>query len=214
MVDTAGVRRRKHVSEAVEKFSIIQSLKALQQADVVVMMLNAEEGVVEQDLRLIRRVIDAGRGLVLVINKWDTLNQDTRESIQKEIDRKLGFTQFAETITMSATRGKGIKDLFKAVKRAYESITKNISTAKLNEVLRQSVAKHEPPIVGKFRIKLRYAHVVSERPAVILIHGNQTDQLADSYKRYLVSQFREAFGLIGTPLRLQFKNSVNPYQDN
>ncbi len=212
LVDTAGVRRRKQIDGLVEMYSVIQTLKALNEADVVVVVLNAEEGIVEQDLRLLRRVIDAGRCLVVGINKWDTLNAEARVTLENEIARKMGFVQFAETVVLSAKRGKGLGELLKAIQKTYERSRHELSTAAVTEALKSAVTKQAPPVVGRFRIKLRYAHVISNRPLMIMIHGNQTEQLSDSYKRYLISQFRQAFGLVGVPMRLQFRNSNNPYQ--
>lgn len=213
VVDTAGMRRRSQIDELVEKYSVVQTIKAVAQADVVVVMLDAAEGVVEQDMRLLNYALTAGKALVLALNKWDLLDADAQVALKNDMDRRLGFVDFVEKVMLSAQRGKGISALFKCIDRAHESANKELSTAKVNDVLQEAVAKHAPPVMGRHRIKLRYAHVADHQPPMIVIHGNQTEKLPESYRRYLIRCFREAFKLIGTPLRLSFKSSDNPFKD-
>ena len=212
LIDTAGIRRRSRVSEAIEKFSIVKALQAIEQAQVVIAVLDAQEGVTEQDVSLLGLVLERGRALVVVTNKWDGLSAGQRKQVRDDLDRRLPFLDFAERITISALHGTAVGDLLPAVERAYKAATRNLSTAELTRELESAVMAHPPPLVRGRRIRLRYAHQGGRNPPVIVIHGNQTDRLPEAYRRYLINRFRKAFKLKGTPVRLSFKTSDNPYK--
>ena len=211
LIDTAGVRRRGKVTEIVEKFSVIKTLQAIEAANVVIMVFDAREGIVDHDLNLLGFVLDAGRALVLAINKWDGMQPDEKDQVKKTLDRKLGFVDFAPLRFISALHGTGVGDLFKSVQLAYQAATKKLSTTRLTELLQKAVAEHSPPLVHGRRIKLRYAHTGGHNPPIIIIHGNQVDAVPVSYQRYLVNFYREALNLKGTPIRVEFKGGENPF---
>ena len=212
LIDTAGIRRRSRVSEAIEKFSIVKALQAIEQAQVVIAVLDAQEGVTEQDVSLLGLVLERGRALVVVTNKWDGLSAGQRKQVRDDLDRRLPFLDFAERITISALHGTAVGDLLPAVERAYKAATSDLSTTELTRELESAVMAHPPPLVRGRRIRLRYAHQGGRNPPVIVIHGNQTDRLPEAYRRYLINRFRKAFKLKGTPVRLAFKTSKNPYK--
>ncbi len=212
LIDTAGIRRRSRVHEAIEKFSIVKALQAIEQAQVVIAVLDAQEGVTEQDVSLLGLVLERGRALVVVTNKWDGLSADQRKQVRDDLDRRLPFLDFAERITISALHGTAVGDLLPAVERAYRAATRDLSTTELTRELESAVMAHPPPLVRGRRIRLRYAHQGGRNPPVIVIHGNQTDRLPEAYRRYLINRFRKAFKLKGTPVRLSFKTSDNPYK--
>lgn len=212
LIDTAGVRRKSRVHETVEKFSIIKGLQAMERAQVVIAVLDASEGVTEQDVSLMGLAVERGRALVVVANKWDGLTQDQRRHVRDELDRRLPFLDFAERMTISALHGTAVGDLLPAAERAYAAATRDMSTTELNKVLEGAVAAHPPPLVRGRRIRLRYAHQGGRNPPVIVIHGNQTEKLPEAYRRYLINRFRKVFKLQGTPVRLSFKTSDNPYK--
>ena len=212
LIDTAGVRRRARVSEAIEKFSVIKALQAMEQANVVLLVLDAHEGVTEQDANLAGHVLESGRALVVVVNKWDGLDPDQRERVKAELERRLPFLSFAEVRFVSALHGTGVGHLMEAVDRAWRAATADLKTAELTRVLEQAVQEHQPPLVRGRRIKLRYAHQGGRNPPVIVIHGNQTESVPAAYRRYLVNRFREAFDLWGTPVRIEFRTAENPYK--
>jgi GTP-binding protein len=212
LIDTAGIRRKARVHEAIEKFSIIKALKAIEEAQVVIAVLDAREGVTEQDVSLLGLVLERGRALVVVTNKWDGLSAHERKHIRDELDRRLPFLDFAERITISALHGTAVGDLLPAVERAYRAATRDLSTTELTRELESAVMEHAPPLVRGRRIRLRYAHQGGRNPPVIVIHGNQTEKLPEAYRRYLVNRFRRAFKLKGTPVRLAFKTSDNPFK--
>ncbi len=211
LIDTAGVRRRSRVSEVVEKFSVIKALKAIEDANVVIMLLDASEGITDQDASLLGFVLDAGRALVLAINKWDGLSIDQRDTVRRELDYKLPFLGFAKTHFISALHGSGVGDLYASVDRAYASACKDFSTPKLTRLLEELVMAHQPPLVKGRRIKLRYAHQGGINPPIIVIHGNQTASVPDAYRRYLINAFLRHLKLEGTPMRLEFKSGKNPF---
>lgn len=211
LIDTAGVRRRARVHEAVEKFSIVKTLQAIEAANVVIVVLDAQDSVSEQDARLIGHVLDAGRALVIAVNKWDGMEPAQKEHIRRTLGLKLGFVDFAKVHFVSALHGSGTGLLFDAVRRAYAAAHRNLATPRLNAVLADAVAAHPPPLVRGRRIKLRYAHQGGRNPPVIVIHGNQTERLPAAYRRYLESRFRRELDLWGTPVRLEFKTGENPY---
>ncbi len=213
LIDTAGVRRRSKVSEALEKFSIVKTLQAIEAANVVMLVLNAQEGIVEQDLHLAGLIIESGRAVVIAVNKWDGLEKQEREWVATNIERRLPFLSFAKTHFISALHGSGVGLLLKSVKQAYGSALTKIPTPRLTRVLEDAVADHPPPLVNGRRIKFRYAHLGGKNPPRIIIHGNQTESTPQSYRRYLENYFRTALKLHGTPVMVEFKTSDNPFRD-
>ena len=213
LIDTAGVRRRKNVKETVEKFSIVKALKAIDDANVVVLVMDAQEGLVDQDLHLLGQAIDAGRALVIALNKWDGLDADHKQWVKNELERRLQFIDFAEIHFISALHGTGVGHLYESVDNAYESSMKSLQTNKLTQILEGAVFDHQPPMINGRRIKLRYAHAGGSNPPIIVIHGNQTAKVPTSYRRYLEKVFRRELKLIGTPIRIEFKGSENPYAE-
>ncbi|MBX2809186.1 MAG: ribosome biogenesis GTPase Der [Cellvibrionaceae bacterium] len=211
LIDTAGVRRRKNVKLSVEKFSIVKTLQAIDDANVVILLMDAQEGIVDQDLHLMGHVIDAGRALVVALNKWDGLQQDAKQHIKTELKRRLRFVDFADMHFISALHGTAVGHLYPSIHQAYQSATDKLSTHYLSNILQMAVTEHQPPMVRGHRIKLRYAHPGGHNPPIIVIHGNQTESIPNHYKRYLEKTFRRALQLHGTPVRLQFKSSDNPY---
>ncbi len=212
LVDTAGVRRRARIDDAIEKFSVIKALQAMEQANVVLLVLDAREGVTEQDATLAGHVLESGRALVVVVNKWDGLDPSARERVRGELERKLPFLSFAEVKFVSALHGTGVGHLMEAVDAAWAAASADLKTPELTRVLEEAVLEHQPPLVRGRRIKLRYAHQGGRNPPVIVVHGNQTERVPAAYRRYLVNRFRQAFGLWGTPVRVEFRTSDNPYQ--
>ncbi|MCK4705228.1 MAG: ribosome biogenesis GTPase Der [Gammaproteobacteria bacterium] len=212
LIDTAGVRRRRAVKEAVEKFSVIKSMQAIDESNVVVMMIDAQREVADQDLHLLGYILEAGRALVMVFNKWDGLDEYQRDNIKKDIEKQLGFTEFAEMFFISALHGSNVGLLYDAIGRAYSSAIRKVSTPELTRLLEKAVDKHQPPLVSGRRIKLRYAHQGGMNPPRVIIHGNQTDLLPASYKRYLSSFFIKSLKIVGTPVKVEFKSSVNPFE--
>ncbi|MEJ2404999.1 MAG: ribosome biogenesis GTPase Der [Candidatus Thiodiazotropha sp.] len=212
LIDTAGVRRRARIKEAIEKFSIIKTLQSIQEANVVMLVLDAQQEIGEQDATLAGHILESGRALILVVNKWDGLEPDQREWIKEEIERKLPFLKFARRHFISALHGSGVGDLFDLVDQVYKSAMSKLSTPELTRILEILVQEHQPPLVNGRRIKLRYAHQGGKNPPLIVIHGNQTEQVPDSYKRYLITRFRTALKLKGTPIRLEFRSGDNPYE--
>jgi GTP-binding protein len=211
LIDTAGVRRRARVKQAIEKFSIIKTLQAIEQANVVLLVLDAQQGIGEQDANLAGHILESGRALVVVVNKWDGLAPDQRSRLREELSRRLPFLDFAQRQFISALHGSGVGDLYAMVEQAYANALRDLPTPELTRLLEDLVLEHPPPLVHGRRIKLRYAHQGGKNPPIIVIHGNQTEQLPANYKRFLVNRFRQALRLAGTPIRLQFKSSENPY---
>lgn len=212
IIDTAGVRRRGKVTEKIEKFSVIKTLEAIGDANVVILMIDAREGLVDQDLHLLSHVLEAGRALVIAINKWDGLDQDRKDIIRSELDRRLTFIDFARIHTISALHGSGVGNLYDSIHEAYAAATLKVQTSRLNEILERAVFDHQPPLVRGRRIKLRYAHLGGNNPPTIIIHGNQTADVPESYRRYLAHKFTDALKLKGTPLRLEFRTGENPFK--
>ena len=214
LIDTAGVRRKGKVFETVEKFSVIKTLQAIEDANVVVLVLDARENVSEQDAHLAGFVLETGRALVVAVNKWDGLSAEQRDDIKRDIGRKLAFLDFARFNYISALKGKGLDTLLKDVEAAHAAAFLKMSTPKLTRVLEMAVEQHAPPKNGLFRPKPRYAHQGGKNPPVIVLHGNALEGLRDDYKRYLESSFRKAFKLQGTPLRIQVKedSGKNPFE--
>ena len=211
LIDTAGVRRRGKVQEAVEKFSVIKALDAIERAQVVILVIDAREGLTDQDLTLLGYVLNSGRALVIAVNKWDGLDTDQRERNRAALDRRLSFATFAECHFISAKHGTGVGDLMKSVDKAYASAFRDLNTRYLTDLLEEAVFKHNPPLHKGRRIKLRYAHQGGRNPPVIVIHGNQTQHLPDAYLRYLTGFYISRLKLKGTPLRIEMKSGKNPY---
>lgn len=211
IIDTAGVRRKSRIHETIEKFSVIKSLQAIKDANVVVLMLNGQEDVVDQDLRLLEMILQTGRAVVVVINKWDGLESTQKEDIRKKIGYKFNFAPNLKFHYISALHGTGVGDIFDLVQEAYLSSTQEMSANKLTKILEEAVASHPPPSSHGGRIKLRYAHCGGHNPPVIVIHGNQTDSLPEHYKRYLNNTFSKALRLVGTPLKIQYRTAENPF---
>ena len=211
IIDTAGVRKRGKVNLAVEKFSVIKTLQAIQDANVVLLTIDAREGISDQDLSLLGFILNAGRSLVIVVNKWDGLSQDIKDQVKSELDRRLDFIDFARVHFISALHGSGVGNLFESVQEAYACATQKTSTSMLTRILRMTSDEHQPPLVNGRRVKLKYAHPGGYNPPIIVIHGNQVDRLADSYKRYLSNYFRKSLKIIGSPIRIQFQEGNNPF---
>lgn len=212
LIDTAGLRRRARVHEAIEKFSVIKTLQAIAAANVIILVLDAQQGIGEQDATLAGHIIESGRALVVAINKWDGLAIDQRERIKSEFARKLVFLDFAKLHLISALHGSGVGLLLDEVDRAYANATRDLGTPVLTRLLEAAVQEHQPPLVHGRRIKLRYAHQGGRNPPLIVIHGNQTELVPEPYRRYLINRFRKELNLLGTPLRLEFKTGANPFQ--
>ena len=212
LIDTAGVRRRGRISASIEKFSVIKTLDAIQDAHVVLLLVDAHEGLVEQDLHLLGHALEAGRALVICVNKWDGTSQEQKDRIHIELDRRLTFLDFANIHYISALHGSGVGKLFGSIKEAYASAMRPLSTAHLNNVLRQAVSEHQPPMVHGRRIKLRFAHAGGANPPRIVIHGNQTESVPEAYRRYLQKRFHQALDLKGTPVLIEFKTQDNPFK--
>lgn len=211
LIDTAGVRRRTKVKEVIEKFSFIKTLQAIDKAHVVIFVFNAQEGVSEQDLRLLGLVLEAGKGLIMAINKWDGLDEYRRTQIKDTIARRLPFADFARRYFISALHGTGVGKLYHAIQEAYASAGRELSTAQLTKTLEKAVMEHLPPLVKGRRIRLRYAHVGGHHPLMIVVHGKQVTALPQSYQKYLANYFRKTFNLVGVPVIVKFKADPNPY---
>ena len=214
LIDTAGVRRRGKVEATVEKFSVIKTLQAIEDANVVVLLLDAEEGVTEQDGHLAGHILEAGRALVVGINKWDAADLEARERAKRELSRKLGFLDFASHHFISAREGRGVDALMHAVDQAYAAAMAKLSTPRLTRALQDAVSRQQPPRAGLVRPKLRYAHQGGMNPPLVVVQGSALQHVPAAYRRYLEHFLRDAFQLRGTPLRIQFKTGVNPYAES
>lgn len=211
LIDTAGVRRRSKVHEAIETYSVIKTLKSMEMAQVVLIVVDASEGLTEQDLRLIGRVIHLGKAIVLVFNKWDCMADEERQAFMKEVDRKLKFINYARQFTISALKGSGVSHLYRAIDEAYKAVNIEISTPDMTRALMMAQTEHQPPLVGNRRIKMRYAHIGWHDPLTVIIHGKQLSKLPGSYKTYLANFFRAHFKIPALPILLVFKTDENPY---
>jgi len=211
LIDTAGLRKRGRQGETVEKFSIVKTLQAIEQSNVAILVLDAVEGVSEQDAHVAGYILERARALVVAVNKWDAAGKDARSRIKRELAWKLGFLGFAETHTVSAKAGKGLGELMRSVDAAYAAAMAKMPTPKLTRALIAAVERQAPPRKGLRRPKLRYAHQGGHNPPRIIIHGNSLDQLPESYRRYLEGVFRDTFALRGTPMRVEFRTGRNPY---
>ncbi len=213
LFDTAGIRRRSRIEEAVEKFSVIKAMQAIENAQVVIFLIDAKEGVTDQDARLLGYVLEAGKALVIGLNKWDGLSAENKRQLKAQLATKLTFVDFAEKIPISALHGTGVGNLFDRVAALHEQAGAEFSTAWLTRTLQEAVERNPPPVVKGRRIRLKFAHQGGKYPPVIVIYGNQTQNLPASYKRFLFHHFLRALGIKGTPIRLEFRSSENPYQD-
>ena len=211
VIDTAGIRRRGKVFEAIEKFSVVKTLQSISEANVVLLLLDAQQDISEQDAHIAGFVLESGRALVVAVNKWDGLESDRRDQIKMDIERKLNFLFFAKFHFISALKGTGVGPLMKSVDSAYAAATANLSTPKLTRALIEAVEHQQPRRKGSIRPKLRYAHQGGQNPPVVVIHGNALEAIDDNYKRYLEKHFRETFSLVGTPLRIELRSSKNPF---
>jgi GTP-binding protein len=212
LIDTAGVRRRARVEEAIEKFSVIKALQAVDSANVVIGVIDAHDAVTEQDATLFGMVAERGRGLIIAVNKWDGIPTDKREEIRTGLDLRLPFLDFAPIHFISALHGSGVGNLVEAVNSAYAACMKDLPTPDLTRVLETAMQQHQPPLVRGRRIKLRYAHQGGRNPPIIVIHGNQIQHIPDAYRRYLSNVFRKTFKLEGTPVRVEFRAEENPFK--
>lgn len=211
LIDTAGVRRRKNVHETVEKFSIIKTLKAIEDSHVVILVIDAREGLVDQDLHLIGFVLDAGRSLVVAVNKWDGMDPDDKSKVKEQVKRRLEFLDFADKHYISALHGSGVGVMYDSIALCYQSTMAKWPTNKLTAILEDAISQHQPPMIHGRRIKLRYAHQGGSNPPIIVVHGNQTGSLPGAYKRYLENTFRRVLKVRGAPIRFEFKSSENPF---
>lgn len=211
LIDTAGVRRRKNVSETVEKFSIIKTLQAIEDAHVVILVIDAREGLVDQDLHLIGFVLHAGRSLVIAVNKWDGMDPEDKDKVKEQVRRRLDFLDYADKHYISALHGSGVGLLYDSIRECYASSMAKWQTNRLTEILQDAVAQHQPPMIHGRRIKLRYAHQGGSNPPIIVVHGNQTDALPGDYKRYMENTFRKVLKVTGTPIRFEFRSGENPF---
>ncbi|SES67354.1 ribosome biogenesis GTPase Der [Thalassotalea agarivorans] len=211
LIDTAGIRRRKNITDVVEKYSIVKTLRAIEDANVCLLVVDAREGLTDQDLSLLGFILEAGRSLVIAVNKWDGIDQSVKDSINKEIDRRLGFIDFARIHFISALHGTGVGHLFESVEEAFVSATKRISTSMVTKVLEMAAFDHQPPMHNGRRIKLKYAHAGGYNPPIVVIHGNQVKHLPISYKRYLMNYYRKSLKIMGTPIKIEFRETSNPF---
>jgi len=211
LIDTAGIRRRGKIFEAIEKFSVIKTMQSISDANVIILLLDAQQDISEQDAHIAGFILESGRALVVAVNKWDGLQSDQRDQVKMDLDRKLDFLSFAKTHFVSALKGTGISQLMKSVESAYAAATANLSTPRLTRALQEAIEKQEPKRKGSTRPKMRYAHQGGQNPPIIVIHGNALEAVSDPYKRYLEKHFRDTFNLVGTPVRIEFKSGKNPF---
>jgi len=211
LIDTAGIRKRGKTVELVEKFSVVKSLQAIQDAHVVILMLDARDGIVEQDLHLLGYVLETGRALVIAINKWDGMDEYARDMIKQDIRRRFTFVDFAKIHFISALHGTAVGNLYDSAYTAYQSAFKKITTAKLTQALERVLVTHQPPMINGRRIKLRYAHIGGHNPPIFVIHGKQTEKLPESYIRFLEKNFRKLLRMEGTPIRIELISDDNPF---
>ena len=212
LVDTAGIRRKGKVFESVEKFSVVKTLQAIERANVVVLVVDAEADIAEQDAHIGGYILEAGRSLVVAVNKWDAVDSEKRKDVKNDLERKLQFLDFADFVPISARMGTGIKPLLAGVDGAFAAAMAKLSTPKLTRALQAAVEQQQPPMSGRFRPKMRYAHQGGSNPPIVVIHGTGLDGVKQPYKRYLENTFRKAFKLKGTPLRIELRSSANPFE--
>ena len=213
LIDTAGLRRKGKVFESIEKFSVVKTLQAIADANVVLLLLDATQGVTDQDAHIAGYILDSGRAVVLAVNKWDAVDSYQRELLQRSIEQRLAFLKFAPVLHISAIKRQGLGPVWKAIADAWASATKKLATPVLTRVLLEAVQFQQPKRAGAFRPKLRYAHQGGQNPPVIVIHGNSLEHVTDAYKRFLEGRFRSHFQLSGTPMRIEMKSSRNPFAE-
>lgn len=213
IIDTAGLRRKGRVFESIEKFSVVKTLQAIADANVVVLLLDATQGVSDQDAHIAGYILDSGRAVVIAINKWDAIDSYQREMLERSIEQRLAFLRFAPVLHISALKRQGLGPLWKAIADAWASATRKLPTPVLTRLLHEAVQYQQPKRAGMFRPKLRYAHQGGQNPPIIVIHGNSLEHVPDSYKRYLEARFREHFKLVGTPMRIEMRSSSNPFDE-
>lgn len=213
LIDTAGLRRKGKVFEAIEKFSVVKTLQAIADANVVVLLIDATQGVSEQDAHIAGYVLESGRAVVVAINKWDAIDSYQRELLERSIEQRLAFLRFAPVLQISALKRQGMGPLWKAIADAWASATRKLPTPVLTRLLQEAVQFQQPKRAGMFRPKLRYAHQGGQNPPIIVIHGNSLEHVSDAYKRFLEARFREHFKLSGTPLRIEMRSSHNPFDE-
>jgi len=211
VIDTAGVRKRRKVSEAIEKFSIVKTLKAIEDCNVALLVIDARAHITDQDLSLLGFILESGRSLVIAVNKWDGLDMAVKDEIKLELNARLGFVDFARVHFISALHGTGVGNLFDSIDEAYEGATTRHSASLLNRILRAAIEEHEPPISGGRRIKLKFAHAGGYNPPRIIIHGNKVSKVPDAYKRYIINCYRKSLNIMGSPVIIDFKEGENPY---
>jgi GTPase len=214
LIDTAGLRRKGRVFEAIEKFSVVKTLQAIADANVVLLLLDATQGVTDQDAHIAGYILESGRAVVIAINKWDAVDSYQRQMLQRSIEQRLAFLKFAQVLNISALKRQGLAPVWKAIAAAHASATKKLSTPVLTRLLHDAVEHQQPPRAGRFRPKLRYAHQGGMNPPVVVIHGNSLEHVGDAYRRYLEGRFREHFKLVGTPMRIEMKSSANPFDQS
>jgi len=212
LIDTAGVRRRGKVHEVVEKFSVIKTLKAVEDCNVVLLVIDAREGIAEQDLGLLGFALNAGRALVIAVNKWDGIDNSIKDRVKTELDRRLGFIDFARIHFISALHGTGVGHLYESINEAYDSATRRVSTSMLTRIMQMAQDDHQPPMVNGRRVKLKYAHAGGYNPPIVVIHGNQVRKLPDSYKRFMMNYYRRSLKVMGTPIQIRFQDGENPFE--
>lgn len=212
LIDTAGIRKRGKIFQTTEKFSVVKTLQAIEASNVVLFIMDAREGVTDQDLRLLGFILESGRALVIAMNKWDGMTISERDKARMTIDRRLNFVSFARIHYISALHGTGVGNLFDSINEAYASANKKLSTPQLTKILLESVNSHAPPLVQGRRIKLRYAHAGGQNPPIIVVHGNQVNSLPDSYTKYLANTFQKRLKLMGTPVHIELKSGENPFR--
>jgi GTP-binding protein len=213
LIDTAGMRRRARIDEKVEKFSVIKTIQSIKESNVCLMLIDATEGLTDQDMHLLGFIIESGNALVVLVNKWDGLDEEHKEHVKNTLARKLQFVKFAKIKYISALHGSGVGLLFKDINEAYQSSMIDLSTSRLTKLLQEIITQHTPPLVNGRRVKLRFAHAGGHNPPIIVIHGNQVDALPDSYKRYMTNTYSEKLNLVGTPLKIEYKGGDNPFKD-
>jgi GTP-binding protein len=213
LIDTAGIRRRSKINDAIEKFSVVKSLQAIDSTQIVVLVLDAHEAVTEQDATLLGLIVDSGKALIIAVNKWDGLEISQRTRIKAQLDRKLGFIDYACVHFISALHGSGVGKLFVSINKISKSISIDPSASKVTAILQEATQAHSPPLVHGRRIKLRYAHIGGHDPIRIIVHGNQTNRVPESYRRYLANQMRKQLKLVGAPVLIEFKQGENPYKN-
>jgi GTP-binding protein len=214
LVDTAGIRRKTRIKEELEKTSVVRTLKTIQAADIIIFIVDARTGVVDQDLHLLDYIVQAGKALIIALNKWDGIEKKERQYILSEMDRRLPFVDFVPKFFISALHGTGVGDLFKGVRKVSASAQIDLPTPQLTRLVLAAVAKHEPPYIAGRRIKLRYAHCGGHNPLTIVIHGKQLRSLSKDYQRYLINYLRKQLKIVGVPILLQLKDDRNPYNQD